>query len=169
MAGEDGGTDHVDRLLAQWASERPDLDTRPLEIAARIARLDHFVVRTSRAALEHFGLSEADGNVLAALRRSGAPYRLTPSELTASLLVSSGAMTNRIDGLETRGLVRRVDDPDDRRRVQVTLTEAGREVIDEAMDTHVDALAGHLDLPDETHARVVDGLRRLLLRFEGRG
>lgn len=161
--------DHVDRILAQWAEERPDLDTRPLEIAARIARLDHFTIRTSRAALDHYGLTEGDGNVLAALRRSGPPYRLTPSELTASLLLSSGAMTNRIDGLENRGFVTREGDPDDRRRVYVTLTAEGRELIDEAMDLHVAALAGRLALPDAVHEQVVDGLRQLLLVFEGEG
>ena len=163
------GTDHVDHLLAQWADERPELPTGALAVAARVARLHRFLARTSAEAMTGFGLTEGEGNVLAALRRAGPPYALTPTELYRSLLLSSGAMTNRVDRLQERGFVAREDDPSDRRRVLVRLTDEGREVIEAAMDAHVAALEAALGaaLPDaEDRAAMVELLRRTLLHFE---
>lgn len=162
-------SDHVDHLLAQWAEERPELSTGALAVAARIARLHRFLARTSAEALTGHGLSEGEGNVLAALRRAGPPYALTPTELYRSLLLSSGAMTNRVDRLQERGLVAREDDPADRRRVLVRLTDEGRELIDAAMDAHVGALEAALTeaLPaQEQRDELVGLLRRALGHFE---
>lgn len=160
--------DHVDDLLAQWAEERPDFDTSALTVAARVARLSRYLVRVSREALDRFGINEGEGNVLAALRRAGPPYALTPTELYRSLLLSSGAMTNRIDRLEQRGLVARERDPADRRRILVRLTDAGRELIDAAMDGHVGALDEQLSeaLGAREREELAHLLRRALLHFE---
>lgn len=159
----------MDQLLGQWADERPELSTDALAIAARIARLHRFLARTSADALTDFGLSEGEGNVLAALRRAGPPYALTPTELYRSLLLSSGAMTNRVDRLQERGHVVREDDPEDRRRVLVRLTEEGREAIDAAMDAHVAALGQAVGaaLPDqEDREQLVELLRSMLSAME---
>jgi DNA-binding MarR family transcriptional regulator len=164
-----GGVDHVDHLLDQWARERPDLDTSVLKVAARIVRLSRYLDRHATERLTSSGLHEGEMNVLAALRRAGEPHVLTPTELYRSLLVSSGAMTNRLDRLETAGLLARTPDPDDRRKVQVGLTAAGREVIDATMDAHVAGLAALFDHLTATDAdAVADQLRRLLLPLEER-
>lgn len=160
-------SDHVDHLLEQWARERPDLDTRPLAIAARVVRLERFLSRASRAALDELGVNEGEGNVLAALRRAGPPYRLTPTELYQSLLLSSGAMTNRIDRLEAQGYVVREGDPNDRRRTFVRLTADGRALVDRAIDAHSAALAEVLaPLDDRSHGDLERLLRDLLAAIE---
>jgi DNA-binding MarR family transcriptional regulator len=159
--------DHVDDLTDQWARERPELDTSALRLGARVLRLERFVARRVRADLEAVGLHDGEVNVLAALRRSGPPYELTPTELYQSLLVSSGAMTNRIDRLEQAGYVRRIPDVADRRRTRVALTERGRETIDAAMDTHLEGLeALFAPLDEDERRQLEDLLRRLLARLE---
>jgi DNA-binding MarR family transcriptional regulator len=159
--------DHVDDLTDQWAAERPELDTGPLRLGARIVRLERFLARRIRSDLEEVGLNEGEVNVLAALRRAGPPYELTPTELYQGLLLSSGAMTNRIDRLETAGYVQRIPDEEDRRRTRVALTEAGRETIDRAMDQHLEGL-DHLfaPLPDADRTALEGLLRRLLSHLE---
>lgn len=159
--------DHVDALIAQWAEQRPELDTDALAVSARIVRLERFLGRaTSRMGAE-WGLHEGELNVLAALRRAGPPFALTPTDLYKGLLLSSGAMTNRIDRLEAQGLVERQRDEDDRRRVMVVLTEAGRQLIDEAMDANVRILAETLDaIDDDDRATLVRVLRTLLIDLE---
>ncbi len=160
-------SDHVDHLVEQWARERPDLDTTGLRLAARVIRLQRFLDQAASHAVARFELQLGELNVLAALRRAGDPYALTPTELYRGLLVSSGAMTNRLDRLEAEGLVVRDPDPNDRRRIRVVLTGRGREVIDAAMDAHTailrDAFAG-LDEPDR--ARLEDLLRTILVDLE---
>jgi DNA-binding MarR family transcriptional regulator len=159
--------DHVDDLTDQWAAERPELDTGPLRLGARIVRLERFLARRIRADLEEVGLNEGEVNVLAALRRAGPPYELTPTELYQGLLLSSGAMTNRIDRLETAGYVQRIPDEEDRRRTRVALTEAGRETIDRAMDRHLEGLDQlFAALPVADRAALEDLLRRLLSHLE---
>ena len=161
--------DHVDHLLAQWQRERPDLDTTLLAISTRLVRLSRYLDRTIADHLAPFGLHEGEVNVLAALRRSGPPYVLTPTELYRSLLVSSGAMTNRLDRLEEAGLLERTPDPDDRRKVQVGLTTAGRELVDEAFADYLRALRDLFPEVDGDEARALaDALRDLLLPLEAR-
>lgn len=130
--------DEVDRLVAAWRRERPDLDVEPLEVLSRISRLARHLDRARRIAFAEHGLEPWEFDVLTALRRAGAPYQLSPGQLLTQTLVTSGTMTNRIDRLAGKGLVQRLPDPGDRRGVLVRLTESGRNRADEA-------LAGLLD------------------------
>ncbi|KAA3510950.1 MarR family winged helix-turn-helix transcriptional regulator [Agrobacterium rosae] len=129
--------DHVDRILAQWAKERPDLDVEPMGIMGRLHRLSTHLGREVEAVLLQHGLSSSAFDVLATLRRAGEPYRLSPGELLAMTMVSSGTMTNRIDQLEKAGLVERIDNPEDRRSVLIALTDKGFATVDEAVTAHV--------------------------------
>jgi DNA-binding MarR family transcriptional regulator len=129
--------DHVSTVLAQWAAERPDLDVSPMGIIGRISRLSLTMSKELELVFAQFGLYRWSFDMLATLRRSGAPYRLSPGALIRSMMVTSGTMTNRIDRLEEKGLVRRVPDPEDRRGILVELTEQGRELIDTALTAHV--------------------------------
>jgi len=126
--------DAVDELIARWVRERPELSLGSTEVVGRILRLNHFVMRREEQVLAPYRLHSGEFNVLAALRREGPHYQLAPNELQARLLVSSGALTNRIDRLEAARLVKRVPDPVDRRSVQIKLTPAGRRGIDGAIE-----------------------------------
>ncbi|MGQ0847038.1 MAG: MarR family winged helix-turn-helix transcriptional regulator [Sporichthyaceae bacterium] len=125
--------DEVDRLVAAWRRERPDLDVSPLEVLSRLSRLARHLDRARRVAFAEQGLQVWEFDVLSALRRSGGPYRLSPGALLNQTLVTSGTMTNRIDRLAERGLVRRDPDPTDRRGVLVSLTETGLAQVDAAL------------------------------------
>jgi len=125
--------DEVDRLVEAWRRERPDLDVAPLEVFSRVTRLARHLDRDRRGAFAAHGLETWEFDVLAALRRAGPPYELSPGRLLGQTLVTSGTMTNRVDKLSARGLVERGPDPTDRRGVLVRLTEAGRTTVDSAM------------------------------------
>jgi DNA-binding MarR family transcriptional regulator len=125
--------DEVDRLVAAWRRERPDLDVEPLEVLSRISRLARHLDRARRTAFAEHSLEPWEFDVLTALRRAGSPYQLSPGQLLTQTLVTSGTMTNRIDRLAVKGLVQRLPDPGDRRGVLVRLTEAGRDLADEAL------------------------------------
>lgn len=126
-------SDDVDEIVAAWRRERPDLDVAPLEVLSRISRLAR---RLDLARGSAFATHQLDGwafDVLAALRRAGDPYELSPGALVQQTLVTSGTMTGRVDRLERQQLVERRPDPGDRRGVLVRLTPAGRDVVDAAM------------------------------------
>jgi len=125
--------DEVDRLVAAWRRERPDLDVSPMEVLSRVTRLARHLDRARRQAFASHELESWEFDVLSALRRSGPPYRLSPGRLLRETLVTSGTMTNRVDRLAARGLVRREPDPGDRRGVQVQLTDDGRARVDAAL------------------------------------
>ncbi|WP_028745468.1 MarR family winged helix-turn-helix transcriptional regulator [Rhizobium mesoamericanum] len=129
--------DRVDKILAQWSRERPDLDTEAMGIMGRLKRLTTHLAREVDQVLQEQGLSSSSFDVLATLRRSGAPYRLSPGDLLSMTMVSSGTMTNRIDQLEKAGLVERVLNPDDRRSVLIALTEVGLAAVESAVGVHV--------------------------------
>ncbi|OWV81018.1 transcriptional regulator [Rhizobium sp. R634] len=129
--------DHVDRILAQWRRERPDLDVEPMGILGRLKRLGTHLGREVETVLMKHGLSTSAFDVLATLRRSGAPHRLSPGELLEMTMVSSGTMTNRIDQLEKAGFVERILNPEDRRSVLIALTEKGLATVEEAVGAHV--------------------------------
>jgi DNA-binding MarR family transcriptional regulator len=129
-------TDEVDQIIAAWQRERPDLDVTPLQVLSRVSRLARHLDRRRRQAFAESRLHPFEFDVLAALRRAGPPYRLSPSKLLTQTLVTSGTMTNRIDRLAAKGLVRRESDPTDRRGIQVSLTPAGLTAVDDAM-THL--------------------------------
>lgn len=129
--------DHVDTIVQQWAVERPDLDSSPLQVIGRLSRLADQADELLRPVFVARGLGDGDFDVLATLRRDGVPHELTPSELGARTMVTSGAVTKRIDRLERLGLVeRRVDERDARGR-RVRLTAEGIAVMDEAYPAHL--------------------------------
>lgn len=157
---DDGPTDAVDRILAQWARERPDLDASPMGIIGRISRLERLVRPRLNACFAEHGLESWEFDVLATLRRSGPPFRLRVGALVDQMMITSGSMTNRIDRLEARGLVTRLPDEEDGRVVLVALTDAGRTLIDTAVEAHVaneHAILAELS-PDE-RAHLADTLR----------
>jgi DNA-binding MarR family transcriptional regulator len=129
--------DHVGRIMAQWRAERPDLDPSPQGVIGRLHRLAARLTEELVAVYAEFGLGEGEFDVLATLRRAGAPYELTPTELGTQTMVSSGAVTKRVDRCVQQGWVsRRVGDRDGRGRV-IALTDAGRELIDRAFEAHM--------------------------------
>ncbi|EDX87657.1 transcriptional regulator, MarR family [Synechococcus sp. PCC 7335] len=159
--------DPVDTILAQWAKERPDLDVSPMGLIGRTTRLAHHFRKAIGATFAEFGLQLGEFDVLATLRRSGAPYQLSPTELFRSMMVSSGTMTNRIDRLEKAGLVERVPDKRDRRGTLIHLTDKGFDLIESAVTAHVDnehRVLGGLDEADRK--TLSDLLRKLLLSLE---
>lgn len=159
--------DHVDGLLAQWAEERPELDVHGLAIAARIIRLQRFLDRRTAAVVSEHGLTIGETNVLAALRRAGAPHTLTPTELYRSLLLSSAAMTHRLDRLEELGYVTRARAEHDRRQIRVSLTPEGLEVVDRVMDAYTGQLTKVLATLDGDHRDELErSLRALLCTLE---
>jgi DNA-binding MarR family transcriptional regulator len=130
-------TDHVTRIQQEWARERPDLDVSPQGVIGRLHRLAGFLTDELSAVYRRHGLGEGDFDVLATLRRAGAPFERTPGELAEHTMVTTGAMTKRIDRLEGAGLVsRRTSERDGRGRV-IALTPAGRELIDAAFTEHM--------------------------------
>lgn len=155
--------DHVDRILAQWKRERPDLDTAPMATLGRISRLQSLLSREIDAELARHGLSGPSFDVLATLRRSGAPYRLSPGDLLASTMVTSGTMTNRIDQLEKTGLVARLDNPDDRRGVIIALTDKGLATVEAAVTAHVANQHRLVAGLDGDERRALDGLLKKFL------
>ncbi|MFF3665075.1 MarR family winged helix-turn-helix transcriptional regulator [Microtetraspora malaysiensis] len=132
MSHSRASEDEVDRLVAAWRQERPDLDVSPLEVLSRVSRLSRHLDRARRAAFTEHDLESWEFDVLTALRRSGKPYELSPGALLRATLVTSGTMTNRIDRLAASGLVTRHPDPEDRRGVLVRLTALGLERVDAA-------------------------------------
>ena len=155
--------DEVDALLDAWRRERPDLDVAPMEVLSRISRLAHHLDRRRAAAFSAHGLESWEFDVLAALRRSGEPYQLTPGQLVRETLVTSGTMTNRVDRLAARGLVNRDDHPGDRRGVLVRLTDRGRATVDAALADLLAAERAMLQgLADADRTQLVRALRQLL-------
>ncbi len=159
--------DEVDRIVVAWRRERPDLDVEPLEVLSRVTRIARHLDRERAAAFSGHGLETWEFDVLAALRRSGSPYELSPGQLVSQTLVTSGTMTNRIDRLEARALVARRPDPDDGRGVLVRLTAAGLTVVDTALAALLErehALLAGLD--QAARSELAQLLRRLAIRFD---
>jgi DNA-binding MarR family transcriptional regulator len=155
--------DHVDEILSQWRKERPDLDTAPLALVARLFRSVHLADATLSEGLAKHDLQPGWFDLLAALRRAGPPYALNPTELMRATLLSSSGMTKRLDRMEEAGLLERRPDPGDRRGTLVRLTRRGKAVVDRAVAAHVaneDRLLGPLSAADR---RTLDRLLRKLL------
>jgi len=160
-------SDEVDRIVGAWLRQRPDLDFSPLEVLSRVDRLSRHLDRARREAFRRSELEPWEWDVLSALRRAGEPYQLSPKQLLQQTLVSSGTMTNRIDRLVARRLVRREQDPDDGRSILVTLTADGRTRVDAAITRLVDAEAVLLDsLSRADRERLAGLLRKLSLGFD---
>jgi DNA-binding MarR family transcriptional regulator len=159
--------DLTDRVLGGWREARPDFEVGPLQVTARLSRIGPLLARRQEAVFGRFGLSRGEVGALSALRVAGPPHRLSPTRLGKGLMLSSAGVTSRIDRLERRGLVRRLDDPDDRRGVIVELTEAGLQVVDEAVAALMVSdreLLDRLDPEDVAQLEVL--LRKLLAGLE---
>ncbi|MER5217449.1 MarR family transcriptional regulator [Streptomyces sp. NPDC002838] len=165
MSAED--KDPVDAIIGQWAAVRPDLDTRAMEVFGRIYRLSRAMSDRTDKAYAACGIARGEFDVLATLRRSGEPYTLSPRQLSATLMLTSGGMTGRLDKLERAGLLRRSPDPHDRRGLQVTLTEQGLDLVDRAVGAGLAVQTEALSALDAERAdQLADLLRELLLATE---
>ena len=129
--------DRVDKIIKQWHRERPELDVEPMEIIGRIKQSSQYLSREMDKTFSIHGLNGSSFDVLATIRRSGAPYSLSPSDLMASTMVTSGTMTNRIDQLVKAGLVERTPNPQDSRGFIISLTNEGYVLIDRVLNDHV--------------------------------
>lgn len=161
--------DEVDRIVDAWTRERPDLSFSPLHVLSRVDRLSHHLDRARRGAFERSGLESWEFDVLSALRRAGAPFQRSPKALLTDTLVSSGTMTNRIDRLVERNLVRRLTDPNDGRGILVEMTPAGLDRVDCAITELVTAeqdILRSLSLTQQN--QLASLLRTLILGFHGR-
>ena len=156
-------TDTVDHIRDEWTAVRPDLDTSPMAVVGRVSRLSRLLDRRLAENFARHGIEAWMYDVLATLRRSGEPYEMTAGDLVARTMVTTGAMTNRVDRLVARGLVERAGAAD-RRKVLVRLTPAGRALVDEVAPTHLaterDALAA---LTGPQQRQLVDLLRTVLV------
>ncbi len=156
--------DGVDEILDQWRRERPDLDPSPIGVIGRISRLARELEQRLEPVYREHGLEPGWHDVLATLRRSGPPYRLRPTEFTSTLMLTSSGTTKRLDRLEQAGLIAREPDPEDRRGTLITLTGAGRRLIDAVTEAHLENERRLLSsLSEADQRRLADLLRTLQL------
>ena len=159
--------DGVDPQLEVWGRELPGLDLETEGIVERIGKLERYLDRSTRETLEAFDLSHGEWRLLGRLRYAGPPYRGKPGMLSEALGLSTGAMTNRLDNMERRGLLRRLDDPDDRRGVLVELTQQGRDLWEASVGAQAQKEALVASALDEREKRELnDLLRRMMNAFE---
>lgn len=153
----------MDFILRQWATQRPDLDVSPMAVIGRLKRVSLLVDGELRRTFATHDLDRSSFDVIATLRRSPEPHSLTPAELMESAMVTSGAITQRLDRLEKRGLVVRRPSEVDGRSVRVTLTEAGRQLVDETLPDHL-ATEGRLlaALSPAERTALAETLRKML-------
>jgi DNA-binding MarR family transcriptional regulator len=140
--------DEVAHLVEGWRQALPGIDVSPLEVLSRVTRLAHYLERQRSVVFARHDLETWTFDVLSALRRAGPPFELSPGQLLAQTLVTSGTMTNRLNHLEQRGFIRRKPDPRDARSVRVRLTANGRKRVDGALQSLVvreDAMLSSLD------------------------
>ncbi|MCX5198241.1 MarR family transcriptional regulator [Streptomyces sp. NBC_00249] len=155
--------DAVDAIIDQWYAVRPELDTAPMAVFGRIYRISKAMGDAMERAYSRYGISRGEFDVVATLRRSGIPYTLSPRQLSATLMLTTGGMTGRLDKLEKAGLLSRSPDPHDRRGLQVTITERGLGVIDEAVTAGLDVQRSALTgLAPEEVELLTELLRKLL-------
>lgn len=160
-------TDSISTFLTEWQQQRPDLDPWPLAIIGRVARISLHLQRQAQGWLEPLGLTWESFSLIAALRRAGPPYEQRPLDLLRLTLLTSGAMTNRIDRVQSNGWVQRLPDPNDRRGVIVKLTPSGLELADKAIARHFEAAAELLDfLKVSEREQLQSLLSSLLIRLE---
>jgi DNA-binding MarR family transcriptional regulator len=158
--------DEVDRIVARWKRVRPDLDLSPAQVLQRITRASGLQTISFNSVFARYGLTWGEHLVLAALRRAGPPYRMSPTTLFNAMMLSSGAMTNRLDRLEEMHLIRRLPDPNDRRGRLVELTPKGLKLVDEAIVAHVENEDGLLEGLTAAERNTLAGLLKKLLLSE---
>lgn len=169
MSDKPQPADHVERLRGQWARELPDLDTSPMSILGRAYRLSNLVRPSIEETFAAFGLDRGEFDVISTLRRSGPPYRLTPTDLYKSLMISSGGLTHRLGRLEKMGLIAREKSPEDGRSFFVSLTPEGQKRAEEAFRADMASELQFLEqLPPEKREALARMLRELLLLVEER-
>jgi DNA-binding MarR family transcriptional regulator len=156
--------DHVDRVREQWRQVRPELDTSPLAVVARVGRTAAYFDQSTNTLMERYSLSRSSWDVLATLRRAGPPYECSPTELYRGLMRTSGTMTNRLKRLERKRLIERFPDPRDGRGILVRLTPEGLSVVDEVAPLHLANERGLLRSLDPSDLRALETLLRRLLR-----
>jgi DNA-binding MarR family transcriptional regulator len=161
--GTPGGPDEVDRSVAAWNAAHPDLDVGVMAEIERMQRVALLIQRRRDELGAELGVNRGEAEVLLALRRAGEPYRLSPSALAGALLVTSGTMTNRLDRLESKELVRRLPNPEDRRGLAVELTAAGSALLDAALEKQADVLHELMDGLTTKEQATLDRLMRKLL------
>ncbi|WUH93482.1 MarR family transcriptional regulator [Streptomyces sp. NBC_00433] len=155
--------DAVDTITGQWAVERPELDTLAMAVFGRVYRVARAMGDRMEAEYLRYGIGRGEFDVLGTLRRSGAPYTLSPRELSATLMLTTGGMTGRLDKLERAGLLVRAPDPHDRRGLRVSLTERGITVVEEALVAGLAVQQAALSALEPDEAEVLAGLLRRLL------
>jgi DNA-binding MarR family transcriptional regulator len=156
--------DAVDAITGQWNRERPDLDTLPMAVFGRIYRLSRVMGDRMEKEYQRYGIGRGEFDVLATLRRSGQPYTLSPRQLSATLMLTTGGMTGRLDKLEKAGLLERSPDPSDRRGLRVALTERGLAVIDQAVASGLALQHAAVDGLTSDEAELLAGLLRKLMQ-----
>lgn len=159
-------TDPVDRLVAQWEHERPDLDFAPMGTIGRLARVHAAFSASIEDVLAGHDLTISDFDVLASLRRAGKPYALRPTDISRQLMLSPAGITNRLDRLEAAGLIERTPDPTDRRSWTIRLSPAGRTTIDRAVADHVSNEERLLSPLTDRQRSALDGALRALTEAE---
>jgi DNA-binding MarR family transcriptional regulator len=156
--------DGVDLIIEQWRRERPDLDPSPIGVIGRMSRLARELEARLEPVYREHGLEPGWHDVLATLRRTGPPFRLRVTDFSGALMLTSSGTTKRLDKLEQAGLIRRDPDPDDRRGTLITLTDAGRKLIDSVTEAHLANERRLLDtLTESEQRRLADLMRKLRL------
>jgi DNA-binding MarR family transcriptional regulator len=158
--------DSVDHIVDQWHATRPGVDVSPIEVIGRISRLSRLVDKRLGENFGRFGLQDWMYDVLGTLRRQGEPYALTAGDLVRRTMVTTGAITHRIDRLEDQGLVERTG-TDDRRKVVVRLTPRGLQLVDEVLPAHLDTEREILAALSERERRALAALLRTTLLAMG--
>lgn len=155
--------DHVDFVMAQWAQVRPGLDVSAMAVCSRLFRMNIVAARNADQAFREHQLHQGEFDLLATLFRAGPPYSLSPQQLVGALLLSSGAMTNRLDKLEAAGLLVRNPNPNDRRGVIVSLTPEGQRTLTRVLDDYLVQMDKTLEPLSATERRQLAGLLKKLL------
>ncbi|MCE9665506.1 MarR family transcriptional regulator [Halomonas sp. M5N1S17] len=153
----------VKQAIAQWQQEMPELDLLPMEVVGYLKTMQSLTQERLQSFFKEYGLQAGEFDVLATLRRSGAPYRLGPTQLFETLMISSGGMTSRLDRLEKAGLIRRSPNPEDRRGTLVSLTEEGLELMNRMVPRHVENEARMLAALSHEEQRALSELLGKLL------
>ncbi|MEV0648842.1 MarR family transcriptional regulator [Phytomonospora sp. NPDC050363] len=162
MDSEQAEEDAVDRIIGQWSRETPELRLDAMEIFGRVHRVSRLTLQRLEPVYLAYGIGRAEFDVIASIRRSGEPYTLSPKQIAATLMLSSGGLTGRLDKLERNGLVERLPDPNDRRGLRVRLTDAGREAVGKAVAAGLDVQHEVLDTLTPTEQETLAGLLRKL-------